>query len=109
MILDTIIEHKRKELQTDQERVPLAILKTKIADLPSTKDFKQAIAQPDSINLIAEVKKKSPSKGSIREDFDPVCIANTYAENGATAISVLTDVRFFDGSLDYLTAIRKED
>ncbi len=108
MILDSIIEHKRKELQTDQEQIPLAKLKAKIANLPATKDFKRAISQPDSINLIAEVKKKSPSKGIIREDFDPVSIAKTYAENGATAISVLTDVKFFDGSLDFLTAIREE-
>lgn len=107
MILDTIIEHKRKELQTDQELIPLAKLKSKIVNLPTTKDFKQAISQPESISLIAEVKKKSPSKGIIREDFDAVSIAKTYAENGAAAISVLTDVKFFDGRLDYLTAIRE--
>ena len=108
MILDTIIEHKRKELQIEQEQIPLGTLKSKLADLPSTKDFKLAIAQPDSINLIAEVKKKSPSKGIIREDFDPVSIAKIYAENGAAAISVLTDVRFFSGSLDFLSIIREE-
>lgn len=108
MILDSIIEHKQKELQTDQERVPLATLKSILADLPPTKGFKQAICQPDTINLIAEVKKKSPSKGIIRVDFDPVCIAETYAENGAAAISVLTDIRFFDGRLEYLIAIRQE-
>ena len=108
MILDSIIEHKKKELQTDQEQVPLATLKSMLADLPPTKDFKQAISLPDTINLIAEVKKKSPSKGIIREDFDPVCIAKTYAENGAAAISVLTDIRFFDGRLEYLRAIREE-
>ena len=108
MILDSIIEHKQKELQTDQERVPLATLKSILADLPPTKGFKQAICQPDTINLIAEVKKKSPSKGIIRVDFDPVCIAKTYTENGAAAISVLTDIRFFDGRLEYLIAIRQE-
>ena len=108
MILDTIIEHKKKELQTDKKQVQLANLKSKIANLPATKDFKQALSEPESINLIAEVKKKSPSKGIIREDFDPVSIADTYAENGAAAVSVLTDVRFFDGSLDYLTAIREK-
>ncbi len=108
MILDSIIEHKKKELQTDQERVPLATLKSILVDLPQTKDFKQAISLPDTINLIAEVKKKSPSKGIIREDFDPVCIAKTYAEKGAAAISVLTDIRFFDGSLNCLRAIREE-
>lgn len=107
MILDTIIAHKQKELQTDQEQMPLAELKSKVANLPPTKDFQAAIGQPDNINLIAEVKKKSPSKGVIREDFDPIEIAKTYAKNGAAAVSVLTDVRFFDGSLDYLKSIRQ--
>ena len=107
MILDTIIAHKQKELQMEQEQVPLAKLKSKLANLSSTKDFQGAVAQLDNINLIAEVKKKSPSKGIIREDFDPVQIAETYTENGAAAVSVLTDVRFFDGRLDYLSAIRE--
>ena len=107
MILDTIIAHKQKELQIEAEQVPLATLKSKLANLPPTKDFRDAIAQSDDINLIAEVKKKSPSKGIIREDFDPIQIAETYAENGAAAISVLTDVRFFDGRLDYLSSIRQ--
>ena len=107
MILDTIIEHKQKELQIEKEQIPLSILETKVSNLPPTKDFKQAITQPESINIIAEVKKKSPSKGIIREDFDPVCIAETYAANGAAAISVLTDAKFFDGSLNYLSAIRE--
>ena len=107
MILDTIIAHKQKELQIEAEQVPLATLKSKLANLPPTKDFRAAIAQSGNINLIAEVKKKSPSKGIIREDFDPIQIAETYAENGAAAISVLTDVRFFDGRLDYLSSIRQ--
>ena len=107
MILDTIIAHKQKELQIEAEQVPLATLKSKLANLPPTKDFRCAIAQSDNINLIAEVKKKSPSKGIIREDFDPIQIAETYAKNGAAAISVLTDVRFFDGRLDYLSSIRQ--
>jgi indole-3-glycerol phosphate synthase len=107
LILDTIIAHKQKELQIEAEQVPLATLKSKLANLPPTKDFRAAIAQSGNINLIAEVKKKSPSKGIIREDFDPIQIAETYAENGAAAISVLTDVRFFDGRLDYLSSIRQ--
>ena len=107
MILDTIIAHKRKELQIEAEQVPLTKLKSKLANLSPTKDFRAAIAQSGNINLIAEVKKKSPSKGIIREDFDPIQIAETYVENGAAAISVLTDVRFFDGRLDYLSSIRQ--
>ena len=107
MILDTIIAHKQKELQIEQEQIPLAVLESKLENVSPTKDFRRAISQPDNINLIAEVKKKSPSKGIIREDFDPIQIAKTYAENGAAAISALTDVRFFDGSLEYLTSIRE--
>jgi len=60
----------------------------------------------NEINIIAEVKKASPSKGIIREDFDPVAIAHEYANNGASAISVLTEQDFFQGSLEYLRAIR---
>lgn len=107
MILDTIIAHKQKELEIEQQQVPLAVLESKLANLPPTKNFQGAITQSGNINLIAEVKKKSPSKGIIREDFDPIQIAETYAENGAAAISVLTDVQFFDGSLKYLSSIRK--
>lgn len=107
LILDKIISHKLKELQLEQEKVPLSKLKSKLDNLPLTKDFKTEIAQSNGINLIAEVKKKSPSKGIIREDFDPIDIAEIYNENGASAISVLTDVKFFDGRLDYLSSIQK--
>ncbi|MDE0089616.1 MAG: indole-3-glycerol phosphate synthase TrpC [Candidatus Poribacteria bacterium] len=106
MILDTITAHKQKELEIIQQQMPLAVLESKLANLPLTKNFQGAITLPGNINLIAEVKKKSPSKGIIREDFDPIQIAETYAENGAAAISVLTDVQFFDGSLEYLASIR---
>ena len=106
MILDTIIAHKWKELAIEQEQVPLAKLEAEITNLPPTRDFRGAITGSDTVKLIAEVKKKSPSKGIIREDFHPVSIAETYVENGAAAISVLTDQHFFAGELDYLRAIR---
>lgn len=107
MILDTIIQHKLEELKAEQAQVPLAALKDTVADLPPPRDFRTAISAPGAVNLIAEVKKKSPSKGIIREDFHPVDIAETYAKNGASAISVLTDSRFFAGELGYLSAIRQ--
>ena len=107
MILDTIVAHKRIELEDDKQRMPLDTLKRKIRDLPPTRDFRAALSVPNCVHLIAEVKKKSPSKGIIREDFDPVEIARTYAENGASAISVLTDREFFAGELAYLSAIRE--
>ena len=119
MILDTIIAHKRKELAAEQAQVPLTTLEAEVADLPPTRDFgaackpkladksQGAITGCGTVKLIAEVKKKSPSKGIIREDFHPVSIAKTYVENGAAAISVLTDKHFFAGELDYLRSIRK--
>ena len=107
MILDTIVAHKRIELEDDKQRMPLNTLKRKVQDLPPTRDFRAALSTPNRVDLIAEVKKKSPSKGIIREDFDPVGIARTYAENGASAISVLTDREFFAGELAYLNAIRE--
>ena len=107
MILETIIGHKLKELEFDKNSVPLSTLHSKLNSLPPTKDFKDAISKTEEMNLIAEVKKKSPSKGIIRAEFDPIRIAETYAEFGAAAISILTDVRFFDGKLAYLTSIRE--
>ncbi len=107
MILDTIVAHKRIELENDKQRLPLDTLLRKIRDLPPTRDFCAALSGPNCVHLIAEVKKKSPSKGIIRDDFDPVGIARTYAKNGASAISVLTDRKFFAGELAHLSAIRE--
>ena len=107
MILDTIIAHKQKELAAEQAQISLTKLEKEVTHLPPTQDFRGALAGNGTVKLIAEVKKKSPSKGIIREDFDPVSIAKTYVENGAAAISVLTDKHFFAGELDYLRAIRE--
>ena len=107
MILDTIVAHKRKELEQEAAAIPLSTLKSRIRDLPPTRDFRAAVSRPGAVNLIAEVKKKSPSKGIIREDFHPVKIAKIYAQNGASAISVLTDHQFFAGELAYLSQIRE--
>ena len=106
MILNTIVAHKQEELKRDREKTPLRTLKSRIPDLPPTRDFRAALAPPGIVNLIAEVKRKSPSKGIIREDCEPVEIAKTYARNGASAISVLTDHEFFGGDLSYLSTIR---
>ena len=106
-ILETIVDHKFKELKQDQRRLPLVELKAKLKDRPPTRDFPAALSVPNRINLIAEVKKKSPSKGVLREDFDPVAIAKTYAKAGTSAVSVLTDTHFFGGHLANLTEIRR--
>jgi indole-3-glycerol phosphate synthase len=107
LILDAIAAHKRQEVEQDKAHTPLGQLKEKIKALPPTRDFRAALSTPGRVNLIAEVKKKSPSQGIIRADFDPVEIARTYAAHRASAISVLTDREFFAGELAYLTAIRE--
>ena len=106
-ILDEIVLHKRKEVALRKEQVPLRQLEARIESLPSPRSFLTALRGPGRIRLIAEVKKASPSRGVIRADFDPVKIATIYEAEGATCISVLTDERYFQGSLAYLEAIRK--
>jgi indole-3-glycerol phosphate synthase len=109
VILDTILEHKRREVKEKKNASYLADLKTRIRDLSAPLGFYRALAgQGERPRLIAEVKKASPSKGVIREDFDPLKIARTYREHGASALSVLTDREFFQGSLDHLRAIREQ-
>ena len=107
MILDDIIANKKKELAETKRSVPFAEVKSKAADAGPVRGFGKALSAPDGIRLIAEVKKASPSKGVIRVDFDPVKIAGIYQESGADCISVLTERKFFQGSLDYLGQIRK--
>jgi indole-3-glycerol phosphate synthase len=105
-ILDKIVATKRREIELAQRARPAAAWKADVAAAPPPRDFLAALQRPGPIRLIAEVKKASPSKGVIRADFDPVEIARTYATHGASAISVLTDVEYFQGSLDYLRQIR---
>jgi indole-3-glycerol phosphate synthase len=100
-ILQKICAHKRLEIDTRKSARPLVDL----SEAPPVRDFAGAL-RGDLVRLIAEVKQASPSKGTFREDFDPVGIARTYAEHGAAAISVLTDEVFFRGHDDYLRAIR---
>jgi indole-3-glycerol phosphate synthase len=68
--------------------------------------FQAAVSRPDRINVIAECKRRSPSRGVLRESYDPVAIATAYAEAGAAAVSVLTEPTFFDGSIEHLQAVR---
>ncbi|MCA9121891.1 MAG: indole-3-glycerol phosphate synthase TrpC [Planctomycetaceae bacterium] len=105
-ILDKIVATKRDEIIRAKAMCPEADLHAAIEKAPPPRDFFKALSAGGSIRLIAEVKKASPSKGLIREDFDPVEIAKTYEANGASCISVLTDVEYFQGSLQYLREIR---
>lgn len=107
MFLNEILRHKKEEVRTKRSARALSELKARIKDLPVTIPFGPAISKGDTVLLIAEVKKASPSRGIIREDFDPVKIAGVYEENLASAISVLTDKAFFQGDLEYLTLIRE--
>ena len=107
-VLDKIVSKKREEIAAAKERASIESLRELLADAPPVRSFFDALAADGPIKLIAEVKKASPSKGVIREDFDPVAIAKSYASSGATCISVLTDESFFQGHLDYLKNIRKE-
>jgi indole-3-glycerol phosphate synthase len=105
-ILDKIVATKREEIAAARAALPEAELRAAIADAPPVRGFFAALAAFGPIKLIAEVKKASPSAGVIRADFDPVEIASTYARHGAACISVLTDEPYFQGSLDYLRAVR---
>ncbi len=105
-ILTTILDHKVVEVARSQAKIPLAQMQARAETAPHPRDFAAALRLPDRAALIAEVKKASPSKGVLIEQFDPLALAQTYVANGAAAISVLTDVRFFQGSLKYLEGIR---
>ena len=105
-ILDQIVAAKRVEIEQAKAARPEAMLRAELATAPKVRDFFSPLAAPGPIRLIAEVKKASPSRGVIREDFDPVAIARTYQQHGATCLSVLTDGPFFQGSLDFLRAVR---
>jgi len=105
MILDQIVADNLRELEARKRSFPLAEMQRVALEQPPPLDFASAL-RGDRIQLIAEVKKASPSKGIIRADFNPVEIAQTYASNGASAISVLTEAKYFQGSLNYLRDIR---
>lgn len=105
-ILAKIVNSKKQEVEAAIRARPLRDLMEQADEAAPARDFVEPLTQDESISLIAEVKKASPSKGIIREDFDPVAIATCYANAGASCISVLTDVEYFQGSLDYLTSIR---
>jgi len=105
MILDQIVADNLRELEARKGSVPLAELQRLALEQPPPLDFASALCG-DRIQLIAEVKKASPSRGIIRADFNPVEIAKIYASSGASAISVLTEAKYFKGSLNHLRDVR---
>jgi len=108
-ILDKIIADKREEVKRRQLGKNLEQLKAEVSSLPKCRNFYKAVTKNNArgINVIAEVKKASPSAGLIREDFDPVAIAQTYQKCGADAISVLTDEKYFQGPLEFINQIKQ--
>ena len=101
-MLDEIVLTKYQEVQEAKERLPLEDLKARVANYLPERSFRKALTKPGTLVLIAELKRKSPSKGMLRERFDPVSLAQQLQEAGASALSVLTDETYFGGHPDFL-------
>ena len=110
MILDEIIEKTKQDLEKRKKEITLDLLGRSLSSNPfAPRDVKPFLrsTKEEPIRIIAEVKKASPSKGIIKEDFDPLLIAQAYSNSGANAISVLTEPHYFKGNLEYLSGIRR--
>ena len=107
MILDKIIETKKEEVAQLKKQTTVSALEKIIAQIETCRNFRQAISS-ENCNIISEVKCASPSRGRFIANFDPIRIAGVYEKNGAAAISVLTDEKYFAGHKNYLTQIRKK-
>ncbi len=108
-ILGRIVATKRQEIAAGEALIPIAALRTLAETMPAPRDFCGALRAKMTSGasaVIAEIKKASPSKGVLREDFDPAAIAASYAQHGAACLSVLTDAQYFQGSADYLRQAR---
>jgi indole-3-glycerol phosphate synthase len=105
-ILERIVASKRREIAESKVQISSAELERRLSAAPTVRDLGAALDRPPGVQILAEVKRASPSKGVLREPFDPVGIARIYEDHGAAAISVLTDEPFFQGNLSYLSAIR---
>ena len=105
-VLEEIMAHKRREVAQAKERLPLKLMMARARHPPPVRPFAAALAGPGP-KLIAEVKARSPSRGLLRPHMDPVALACAYARAGAAAISVLTDERYFGGSMAHLAAVRQ--
>lgn len=104
MILDEIIEYKKIEVRERKKTRPLNILEREIKNSLNTRGF---LKKTGKLQLVAELKKASPSRGIIRKDFDPVSLAKACALSGASALSILTEEYFFKGRLEYLTEVKQ--
>ena len=106
-LLETIVAATRRIVEVRQTEESIAVLSERAAAMPSRASrFQAALARTDRVNVIAECKRRSPSRGVLRTEYDPVAIATGYEAAGAAAISVLTEPTFFDGSVDHLKVVR---
>lgn len=106
-ILDQIIEHKKSEVGQRKKLMPLGLLKERLHQFDQQRSLMNKFKENTKFHFICEIKKASPSRGIIQPNFDPLRMAQIYTEGGVSAISVLTDERFFGGRLDYLSAVRQ--
>jgi indole-3-glycerol phosphate synthase len=107
-VLAQIVADKRLEVARARQHIPLEQLQTQVENAPKPRNFFQAVTRPkQQLRVIAEVKRASPSAGTIRADFDPAALARAYYDNGAAAISCLTDDKYFAGSLEHLQQVRQ--
>jgi len=104
-ILNEILAFKKQEVEQRKKCFPIKCLEN--SKIPQIRDFKSSLCKQEDLAVIAEIKRKSPTRGMIKKDFDPVEIAKIYDKNGAAAVSVLTDEKYFDGHCSYLTAVKK--
>lgn len=108
-ILDEILEHKRREVADARRRIPASEMAARAeARAQPPRGFRRILEAAPAPAVIAELKKRSPSRGEIRADFDPVACAKAYVQGGAAALSILTDERFFGGHLDFLESVREQ-
>lgn len=107
MILDEIVDYKTKKIEEEKKIISIDEILSKLDNCSKTRDFEKAMADKKELNIIAEVKKASPSKGIIKEAFDPIYIAKEYEKNNVSAVSVLTEDKFFKGNNEYLSEIKK--
>ena len=107
-LLATIVAATRRIVEVRETREPIDVLRKQVErqEPRPAHQLRAALGRPDRLNVIAECKRRSPSKGVLRQEYDPAAIARGYAAAGAAAISVLTEPTFFDGSLDHLRAVR---
>jgi indole-3-glycerol phosphate synthase len=105
-MLGKIVDYKKEELKRTKKAVPVSGLEARIARRAEPLDFAAAL-KGDGVSLITEIKKASPSKGVLIRNFDPSALARAYADNGAAAVSVLTESRYFGGHIDHLAEVRE--